>query len=231
MKKTALIFAASILASANVSATYNKDSDNLVLKFRGLFNTVSAKQTGLPAPYSNLSKTNPQSVGKLYSMGYGGEASISVFFNEFFATEFTSGLSLYKSKGTAIKALELNYSNTQSNKKKKNLYTIPSSLTLQYHIAPFGALRPYIGGGYHYTYMMPKAEQYKIKNSSGPVLQAGLDFVFTDETYLNLDVKQYFLKTKAKYSRSFITDASGNPISGKIKLDPISLGLGLGFKL
>ena len=206
------------------------ESESILLKIRVNFSAVSGKQSGLPAPSSTRGSTAPQSSGKLFAGAYGGEASATMFLTDHIAAELASGLSIYRGKSTTTSAINYNYSNTTQSNKKRNLYAVPTYLTAQYHIAPYGAIRPYVGGGYHYTYMIPRAKEFKVKNASGLILQGGMDIVFKDDTFLNLDIKQYFLKTNVRYNKT-IAQANGNQVTAKLKLNPITIALGLGFKL
>ncbi|MDX1923745.1 MAG: OmpW family outer membrane protein [Rickettsiaceae bacterium] len=232
MKK--IIQAALISGIFIASSAKAEESENMVLKFRGIFNSINGKQSGLPAPYTNYSKENPhtKNVSKLFSTAVGGEASFEIFWNDFIAGEFTSGATNYRQKATIIRNVTTSYNNNPAKlPKARDMVAIPSSVAIQYHVAPYGAIRPYVGGGYHYTFMLSRTSNYKINNSSGPVLQMGVDLVFKDDTYLNLDVKRYMLKTKIKYNQSFATDAAGNQIISSVKYDPIAIGVGFGFKL
>jgi outer membrane protein len=207
------------------------ESEDFVLKFRGLFNTTNGKWSSLPKQYTPSASANPQSIGKMVSNGFGGEVALTMHLTDQIAGEVASGLTMYRTKGSTLKSLNTAYSTTVSKNKKKDLYAIPSYVSLQYHIAPYGAIRPYIGGGYHYTYMQGRSGDYKVNNASGALIQAGVDLVFKDDTYINLDVKQYFLKTKVRFNQGFIRDQAGKQISPSMKLDPMSIGLGIGFKL
>lgn len=57
--------------------------------------------------------------------------------------------------------------------------TIPTHhngfLTAQYRVAPFGAIRPYVGGGLNGTYMYARSKAIKVNSGFGPVLQVGVD--------------------------------------------------------
>jgi len=209
--------------------TFADESESLVLKLRANYSATSPKQTGLPAPYTSFK--NGQNA-KLISSGIGGEASLTMFVTDHFAGEFGTGISMYRTKRTGLYDIEINYNNNPVQTKKKNLYTIPSYLTMQYSIAPYGAIRPYIGAGYHYTYVVSKSQQYKVKNASGLVFQGGVDFVLKDDTSINLDIKQYMFSTKIRYNTSFVTQQDGvSQISSKVKINPTVIAIGVGFKL
>lgn len=66
-----------------------------------------------------------------------------------------------------------------------------------------------------------------IKNGFGPVLQAGVDLYAKDDTLINLDVRQYFLTSKVHYKKSLV---NSDAISSRIKMNPLLISIGIGFK-
>jgi outer membrane protein len=100
---------------------------------------------------------------------------------------------------------------------------LPPTLSLQYHFSA-GPVKPYVGAGLNYTRFssvnLPAGVDIK-RNSVGASLQAGLDIPVGKDLYLNVDVKKVFIGTKVS--------AGGNEI-GKFKVDPVLLGVGLGWK-
>ena len=105
-----------------------------------------------------------------------------------------------------------------------SLKHLPPTLTVQYHFTDFGAFKPYVGAGLNYTRFssvnLPAGVDIK-RNSFGLALQAGMDFRLTDTMYLNVDVKKVQIATKVS--------AGGTEI-GKLKVDPLLLGVGVGWK-
>jgi outer membrane protein len=230
-----LIASTIFLASGNTFASESKGTDyypdyyenegNLLFKLRGFYASASAKNSNLPAP-TNAGAASP---GALIQNGLGFDTATSFFFTNNFAVELSLGVIYYNVKGSALDAIFTNYGRgTNNNKKKKNIYTIPASATLQYHIAPYGAIRPYVGGGFHGTYMSTQAKQFKIRNGYGAVLQAGVDFIGKDDTVINFDVRQFFLKSRINYKSNFLNTRSD--VSSKIKLNPVLISVGVGFK-
>lgn len=105
---------------------------------------------------------------------------------------------------------------------------LPPTLTLQYHFAPTPYLKPYLGIGLNYTRfssvhfnpavqaaLQPTLE----KNSFGLAMQAGVDYEFSDNWYLNVDVKKVQIRTDVKSAGSRV---------GTFKVDPWLVGLGVG---
>lgn len=110
--------------------------------------------------------------------------------------------------------------------KRKSLYMIPLTVTGQYHIAPFGAIRPYIGVGYHGAYFINKSKGCTVKNGHGAVLQLGVDLYAKDDTLINLDIKQYFLNTEVNYKSPLVKKS----VSSKVKFNPLMIAIGVGFR-
>lgn len=222
--KNLLITAFTFLFS--FSALAFEDNQSMLIKFRGIFANTSAKHNGLP----KASVSNPEKVQELFKMGLGVEVALDYFFTENFAIEGGTGLTILKSRNRTLNQIAQNYGASNS-LKNHDLFTMPTYTTLQYHVAPYGAIRPYVGAGFHYTYNQARSSHYKLDASSGFVLQAGVDVVFTDDSYLTFDLRYFNSESKIKYSKKFITDSNGNAISPKLKINPIYVGVGLGMKL
>lgn len=205
---------------------YYKEEGSLLFKARasGIFS--KSKFKGLPTARN----TPSVSVGSLISNGYGIEGTTTVFFHKNIAGELGVGLQLYKTSASAISAISNNYSATPASGsgKKKNIYAVPTSLMLQYHIAPYGAIRPYVGAGYQYTWILSKSKQFTINNGNGYALQAGVDFALSDDTLISLDVKRYQLEPKVKFKSSFL--GTGREFAAKVKINPIIVSVGMGWK-
>lgn len=107
---------------------------------------------------------------------------------------------------------------------------LPPTLTLQYHFTDFGAVKPYVGAGLNYTRFssvdLPQGTALGSltidKNSFGLALQAGVDYVIDGKWSVNFDVKKVQIRTDLK------SGAAGN--LGKIKIDPLLIGVGVGYK-
>lgn len=104
---------------------------------------------------------------------------------------------------------------------------LPPILTVQYHFLPDSqSFRPYVGAGINYTrfssYSLAGGALTGSKDSTGLALQAGFDIPLTDTMTFNVDVKKAYIKTD-------ISTAAGAPV-GTLKLDPVLIGVGLGWK-
>jgi len=103
---------------------------------------------------------------------------------------------------------------------------LPPTLTLQYHFTGLGlnGLKPYLGAGVNYTRFsnvdLPAGLDVE-RNSFGGALQAGVDYMIDKNWSLNLDVKKVWIRT----------DLSSNGTTlGTIKVDPVLVGVGVGYK-
>lgn len=102
---------------------------------------------------------------------------------------------------------------------------LPPTLTAQYHFLPGAGIDPYLGAGLNYTLM----SKVKLLNGAGRLehdsvglaLQAGVDVKLDERWSLNLDVKKMQLRSDVEIAG---TRAS------RVKIDPVLLGLGIGYR-
>ncbi len=101
---------------------------------------------------------------------------------------------------------------------------LPPTLSLQYHFTDLGAFKPYVGAGLNYTHFssvdLPAGVDIK-RNSYGLAVGAGFDYEIQKNVYFNVDVKKVQIKTTVS--------ASGADI-GDFKVDPLLVGVGIGFR-
>lgn len=204
---------------------YYENEGSLVFKFRG--SLISAD--GKPKNQPSSTIANPVSVGNFVNRyNYGVDASTSIFFSSHFATELSVGFNVLRPKATFLTKVANNNGSSSTDLSRRNdLFAIPFTLLGQYHIAPFGAIRPYVGAGYHAAYMITKSKSFRIKNGFGPVLQVGVDLYAKDDTLINIDIRQHFLTTRVHYKESLVKN---NSVSSKIKINPLVVSIGIGFK-
>jgi outer membrane protein len=107
---------------------------------------------------------------------------------------------------------------------------LPPTLTVQYHFTSMGALKPYLGAGVNYTRISDVSFVPAVvtalhpdlsRNSYGLALQAGVDYEVAKNVYLNLDVKKVDIRADVK--------SSGTKV-GEFKVDPLLVGLGIGWR-
>ena len=120
--------------------------------------------------------------------------------------------------------------------KLASTWVLPPTLTVQYHFAPEAKVRPYVGAGVNYTIFYsekPSAgleaavgqTDVNLKDSFGWAAQAGVDIDLNEKMFLNFDVKYIDIDTTARLA----TTAIGTQ-RVKISLDPIVIGVGVGFR-
>ena len=111
-----------------------------------------------------------------------------------------------------------------------SLKHLPPTLLAQYHFTNFGGFKPYVGVGINYTNFssvnfdpaVQAALNPSIKrNSWGAALQVGFDIPLTKQLSLNFDVKKVYIKTDVY---------SGDVKVGTFKVDPVLVGVGLGYR-
>ncbi len=103
---------------------------------------------------------------------------------------------------------------------------LPPTLTAQYHFTNFNGFTPYVGAGLNYTKIsqvnLPSGPYTLDDHSYGYAFQAGVDLPLTKQVSLNVDVKKVNIQT-ALYSNSGAS-------LGTLKLDPVMLGVGVGYR-
>ncbi len=106
------------------------------------------------------------------------------------------------------------------------VWLLPPTLTLQYHVAPDSLVSPYLGAGVNYTIFYntntPAGISIDYDNSFGWVLQAGADLKLDDHWLLNVDVKKVFLDTNVSIN--------GGAITANVDIDPWIFGVGVGYR-
>ena len=213
-------------SSEDYDSDYYANEGRINFKAR-LFGALSKAKQKLPPPTSARGIASPQANPHFISNGFGIEGATTLFFGDYVAAELGLGFGMYKVSGSAVNSVSYNYGNGVVVGKKKQIYTIPLTFTMQYHIAPFGAFRPYVGAGYGGAYLFSRAKEFKIKNAHGVVGQIGMDIVMTTDTTFNIDIKKYSLEPKVTYKRNSI----GTNLSSKVKISPwvIAVGMGIAF--
>lgn len=233
LKNTILLTTASIILVSSAYASrkrtdtdydsnYYESEGAIIMKFRG--QGIFAKSK--PKKYPEIKKSPKVKEGNFITNGYGIQGATSIFFTDNFGAELGLSAMIFRTSDSALKAAQANYGNQTIEMKRKNTVGIPLELLGQYHIAPYGALRPYLGAGYHYTYFWTQSRQFKVSSTHGYVGQVGMDFVLTDDSMINIDLKYYKMQPKVTYKKSFI----GKDVSGRAHINPIVFSVGMGFK-
>ena len=101
---------------------------------------------------------------------------------------------------------------------------LPPTLLLQYHFDAPG-FKPYVGAGLNYTRFssvnLTVAGADVDKSSVGGALQLGVDIPLGKNLYFNVDVKKVYISTDV-----YLSGAK----QGTFKVDPLLVGVGLGWR-
>ena len=91
-------------------------------------------------------------------------------------------------------------------------------------------MRPYVGAGINYTRIssvslnVPGVGALDLDSSSiGAALQVGMDIKLADKIFLNIDVKKIYINSDV------MLKATGAKVSA-VTLDPIAIGVGIGYR-
>ncbi len=102
---------------------------------------------------------------------------------------------------------------------------LPPTLSAQYHFAPTASINPYLGLGVNYTNIskvnLLAGSGDLEKSSFGVSLQAGVDFKIDKNWSINLDVKKVQIRSDVSISGSKVSE---------VKVDPVLVGLGVGYR-
>ena len=103
---------------------------------------------------------------------------------------------------------------------------LPPSLMLQYHFTDFGAFKPYVGAGVNYTYFSKRdhildGAASVERDSWGLAAQHGFDYALDKNWSLNLDVKYIQMDTDVRVGGTKI---------GTLDLNPVTWGVGVGYR-
>jgi len=109
------------------------------------------------------------------------------------------------------------------------LKIMPVTFTAQYHFTNLGAWKPYVGGGFNYTYFYDtdlgnNAGASVSRDSWGGALQAGLDYQMQRNWYFNVDVKYLWISNDVRLNNVNF----GN--SNSLDIDPWLIGVGVRYR-
>ncbi len=204
MKKTLLAAAALCALTSGAAMAQNYPQDGKWMVRARAVHLDSANKDSTPLDLSVNNKMIP-------------ELDISYFFTPNFAAEL---ILTYPQKHD-VRA---------GGAKIGSLKHLPPTLLAQYHFTQLGAFKPYVGDAINYTRFSSVKFDPAVdaalnpsvkKNSFGPALQIGFDYALDKNWSINFDVKKVYIKTDV---RSFGTKV------GTFKVDPLLVGVGLGYR-
>jgi outer membrane protein len=149
------------------------------------------------------------------------EFDFSYFLTDNIALELIAATTRHdvKAKGTAVGDIDVG-----------SVWALPPTLTLQYHFLPHSRFSPYVGAGVNVTFWYgaspanPPVTHFSVGTGIGPAIQAGIDYNISGHWFANVDVKQIFLNTNAH------VDALGTTVKAHTALDPLVVGMGIGYR-
>jgi outer membrane protein len=102
---------------------------------------------------------------------------------------------------------------------------LPPTLLVQYHFTGLNGYKPYVGAGINYTDIskvnLLGGAVTLDKDSWGGALQAGVDIPLDKKWSINFDVKKVYIKTNVY---------AAGVSAGTLKLDPVMVGAGIGYR-
>ena len=116
-----------------------------------------------------------------------------------------------------------------------DVWLLPPTLTLQYHIDTGTRFKPYIGAGVNATFFFNEdegavADGIDYDPSFGGALQLGVDYDLDGQPggwLLNADVKKVWINTDVTVD---FTTALGATVNADVDINPTVLGIGFGYK-
>ncbi|MGS2763549.1 OmpW/AlkL family protein [Sinomicrobium sp. M5D2P9] len=152
------------------------------------------------------------------------EVDITYFFTKNWAAELILGTTKHKVEATNTAAGNIDLG---------DVWLLPPTLTLQYHLTKSEKFKPYLGAGVNYTIFYnadegPVADKVEYDNAFGFATQIGLDYMISDKWFINLDIKKIFLQTDVTVNAN---TALGATVPANVDINPWLIGLGIGIKL
>lgn len=106
---------------------------------------------------------------------------------------------------------------------------LPPTLTAQWHFNPDGDFRPYVGVGITYSdysstqLRVPGVAKLKLDDSYvGPAVQIGFDYRLSKNVFFNIDAKKAHVRSDL--------EGSGLGKLSRVKVDPLLIGVGVGWR-
>lgn len=149
------------------------------------------------------------------------EVDFSYFLTDNIAFELIAATTRHEVSGEATKLGKVDVG---------SVWALPPTLTVQYHFMPHSAFSPYVGAGVNATFFYnanparPVVNHVSFENNIGAAIQAGFDYNFSGHWFANVDVKQIFLSTEAHLQTAL------GPVTAKTDLDPLVVGIGVGYR-
>lgn len=219
--------------SYDYSSNMYEEEGRILIKSQIFYSHLLNKTPELPTKAASMKNVILAENLPLLSAGFGLNGAAALFFSDNFATELSIGFLGYKIQADALNNIHQNFKSQNFSLKDQtqdsNLYWfhLPINLALQFHVAPFGAFRPYIGLGYHYDFNLTLCDYVKFSNLHGVSVQIGADIVSKDDSILGLDLKWHPMNSsQVEYMPSLVGNSN---TKAEFKLPSLIFGLTLGY--
>lgn len=145
-----------------------------------------------------------------------------VDFSYFFTKNLAAELVLTYPQDVDVKAVGVG--------KLGHVQALPPSLMLQYHFTDLGMFKPYVGLGVNYTIFTKHSfnsaplggAKVSVEDSTvGLATQLGADFMIDKNWMINVDAKYIQMESDVKVNGTKI---------GKLGLNPVTWGVGVGYR-
>lgn len=218
---TALLGMAIVAAPANAQEKQGIEAGDVLLRVRGILVAPTEKTSGIRPTFPTEHASVNNSVMP--------EVDVTWMATDAIGFELIAATTKHSASGTS--------GTTGGIGKLASTWVLPPTLTAQYHFNSAGAVRPYVGAGINYTIFYSEKASSGLKSAVGPTkvrlsdsvgwaAQAGIDVDITPKFFLNLDVKYIDMDTTA----TLRTTAIGTQ-KLRVHLDPVVVGVGVGFRL
>lgn len=162
---------------------------------------------------------------------YVPELDITYFFTENVAVELILAVTPHDVKATGVTTGPL----TNATIDLGDVWLLPPTLTAQYHFNTDGQVKPYVGAGINATFFFdedegPVADGIDYDPSVGFALQAGVDIDLDGAPggwAFNADVKKIWIKPDVTVD---FTTALGAKVDAEVDINPLVVGVGLGYR-
>lgn len=109
-------------------------------------------------------------------------------------------------------------------------WVLPPTVLLQYHFMPKERFSPYIGAGlnvsfFYATHGTGLVNKFNLETGVGGAIQAGFDYNVSGNWFLNVDVKQIFVRTAGDVGLK-----GGGQVRASTWLNPTVVGVGVGYR-
>ena len=221
MRKTVLIALAGAAAAATASAPAHAAAGDILFRLRAI-DVIPDDSSGSILPSFPGEQVNVDST-------IVPEVDFTYMVTDYIGLELIAATSKHHINGVS--------GTTGSIGQLASTYVLPPTLTLQYHLIPTGNFHPYVGAGLNYTFFYKDKASTGLQTAVGPTsvhlsdsfgwaAQAGMDIDVASNLFVNFDVKYIDMRTKARLN----TTALGTE-TVKVKINPIVVGIGVGFRL